>query len=115
MTSIEMLREFKVGFDKIDSDSYPEIYDEQIFMYINKAIDTIVNEGRKVFEENQTITDNLKSLIPNKPAKLTSTSHTATEWLFSLKNIDYLFHIRSSAKTKVGDVEGSTSKDYPTR
>ena len=26
MTSLEMLKEFKVGIDKIDSESYPEIY-----------------------------------------------------------------------------------------
>ena len=102
MNSLEMLREFKVGMDKIDSSSYPEIYDEQIFMYINKAIDEIVNEGRKVFEENQTITDNLKSLIPQKPLKiLPSTTVIDNEYTFDLSNKSYLFYIRGHLHTQL--------------
>jgi len=106
MTSSEMLREFKVGMDKIDSSSYPEIYDEQIFMYINKAIDSLVNEGRKVFEEDQIITDNLKSLIPNKPVRILPTSQTELETIFDLSNQSYLFYIRSHITTQVGDIKG---------
>ena len=109
MTSIEMLREFKVGMDKIDSSSYPEIYDEQIFMYINKAIDEVVNEGRRVFEKDQVITDNLKSLIPDKPKRILPSSNTDTEYLFSLSGHDYVFYIRSYFITQVGDIKGRAS------
>lgn len=107
MTSIEMLREFKVEIDKIDSSSYPEIYDEQIFMYINRAIDELVNQGRLIFEMNQTITDNLKSLIPQQPVEILPTSQTPTQSVFSLAGQSYLFYIRSHFKTKVGDVTGT--------
>lgn len=106
MNSIEMLREFKVGLDKIDSQSYPEIYDEQIYMYINKAIDALVNAGRKVFEEDQIITDNLKSLIPQKPLKILPTSFTNTETLFDLSNKSYLFFIRGYIITQAGTKTG---------
>lgn len=111
MTSLEMLREFKVGMDKIDSQSYPEIYDEQIYMFINKAIDMVVNAGRKVFEENQTITDNLKSLIPKVPVKIlpTAPAEGDVEYLFDLVGIDYLFYIRSSANVKV-TINGEVKK-----
>lgn len=107
MTSLEMLREFKVGMDKIDSDSYPEIYPEQIFMFINKAIDNLVREGRAVFEKDQMIIDNLKSLIPKRPAKLIATKVKDTEeYEFDLRNIDYLFYIRANIRIKVGDRTG---------
>lgn len=109
MTSAVMLREFKVGMDKIDSQSYPEIYDEQIYMFINKAINELVTEGRKIFETTQTITDNLKSLIPERPVILTATLVPNTdEYTFNLlaNNINYLFYIRSSIKTQVGTKTG---------
>lgn len=106
MTSIEMLREFKVEIDKIDSSSYPEIYDEQIFMYINRSIDELVNQGRIIFEINQTVTDNLKSLIPPQPVEILPTLQTPTESIFSLDNQSYLFYIRSHFKTKVGEISG---------
>ena len=106
MTSIEMLREFKVGMDKIDSSSYPEIYDEQIFMYINRTIDEIVNTGRRVFEKDSTTTDDLKSLIPEKPVKILPTSQTEYETYFDLTNQKYLFYIRSYIITQVGNNTG---------
>ena len=106
MTSQEMLREFKVEMDKIDSSSYPEIYDEQIFMYINRAIDEIVNAGRRVFEKDLVLVDDLKSLIPEKPVKILPTSQTTTETIFSLANQSYLFYIRSYINTEVGENKG---------
>lgn len=107
MTSLEMLREFKLGMDKIDSDSYPEIYNEQIFMFINKAINELVNEGRKIFEKDQTITDNLKSLISPKPVRIIPTKIPDTnEYIFDLSNQGYLFYIRASITTKIGDKTG---------
>lgn len=112
MTSNEMLREFKVEIDKIDSQSYPEIYDEQIFMYINRAIDELVNTGRRVFERDQIISDNLKSLIPDTPVKILPTSFTDTETLFSLTGRDYLFYIKSYITTSVGDKSGKAQVKY---
>lgn len=101
MTSIEMLREFKVGIDKIDSASYPEIYDEQIFMFINRYIIGVVNAGRKVFEETQTITDNLKALLSTPPVVLNSTTNALddTQYDFSLDQLGYYFYIKSYAIT----------------
>ncbi len=105
-----MLREFKVGIDKIDSSSYPEIYDEQIFMFINRFITQLVNAGRKVFEETQIITDNLKALIP-PPITLTSVQNILepTEYDFSLSGLGYWFYIKSYAKTSVGEVVGKAA------
>lgn len=105
MTSIEMLREFKVGMDKIDSDSYPEIYPEQIFMFINKAIDEIVEAGRRVFEKDAVITDSFKSLIDPRPTILKPTKFD-NEYIFSLDELDYLYYIRASVKVAVGNKEG---------
>jgi len=112
MTSIEMLREFKVGIDKIDSSSYPEIYDEQIFMFINRFITQLVNAGRKVFEESQVITDNLKSLIPNPPVRITSTVNSEDPTLYNsdLEGLDYYFYIKSYAMTLIaGDITGKAT------
>lgn len=94
-----MLREFKVGMDKIDSDSYPEIYPEQIFMFINKAIDEIVDAGRRIFEKDLVITDALKPLVNPRPVILSPTRFD-NEYLFSLEDLDYLYYIRSSAKVE---------------
>ena len=67
-----------------------------------KAIDELVNEGRKVFEQDQTITDNLKSLIPARPVVLIPVKAIGfEEYVFDLANIDYLFYIRASITTKV--------------
>ena len=98
MTSLEMLREFKVGMDKIDSDSYPEIYPEQIFMFINRAIDELVNAGRKIFEEDLVVTDILKSLINARPTVLKPTKFD-NEYVFNLETLDYLYYIRASITT----------------
>ena len=113
MTSIEMLKEFKVGIDKIDSDSYPEIYNEQIFMFINKAIDELVNEGRRVFEKDQIITDNLKSLIPKLPAKIIPIKDDEYDvYYFNLdKELGYLFYINASIFTSVGKLSGKAGVD----
>lgn len=105
MTSQEMVREFKIGTDKIDSESYPEIYEGQIYMFINKAISEIVNEGRKVFEKTQTITDNLKALIPARPINIVANKVIGTnDYTFDLSTagVNYLFYIRSSINTQVG-------------
>lgn len=104
MTSQEMLREFKIGIDKIDSESYPEIYPEQIFMFINKAIDDLVNEGRVLFEKDQVVTDNLKSLIPRDPVIINAVRIGASNrYSFNLTGIDYLFYISSEVEVKKGD------------
>lgn len=111
MTNIEMLREFKVGIDKIDSSSYPEIYDEQIFMFINRFIISLVNAGRKVFEEDQVITDNLKALL-SPPVKLTPTidSDDSSLFLVDLTGLDYFFYIKSYAVTRISsDLKGRAS------
>jgi hypothetical protein len=111
MTSLEMLREFKVGLDKIDSSSYPEIYDEQIFMFINRFIISLVNAGRKVFEEDQVITDNLKALL-SAPTKIVPTQDPNDATLFNvdLIGLDYYFYVKSYAITRItSDVKGKAS------
>lgn len=110
MTSLEMLREFKVGIDKIDSSSYPEIYDEQIFMFINRFITQLVNAGRKVFEETQVITDNLKSLVFTERLTSTVDPNEATQYNFDLREIAYYFYIKSYAVTLIlDDVQGKAT------
>ena len=101
MTSLEMLREFKVGLDKIDSSSYPEIYDEQIFMFINRFIISLVNAGRKVFEETQVITDNLKSLVFTERIDSVVDSNEISQYNFSLIGLNYYFYINSYAVTRL--------------
>lgn len=98
-----MLREFKVGIDKIDSSSYPEIYDEQIFMFINRFITQLVNAGRKVFEETQVITDNLKSLVFTERLSSVVNPNEPTQYDFSLIDLDYYFYIKSYAITRITD------------
>lgn len=101
MTSLEMLREFKVGIDKIDSSSYPEIYDEQIFMFINRFITQLVNAGRKVFEETQVITDNLKALVNTERLTFELEQEDLSRYIFSLVGLDYYFYIKSYALTSI--------------
>ena len=55
MTNSQMILEFKVGLDKVDSQAYPELYDEQIYIFLNSAIEALVNVARKEYEQNKVI------------------------------------------------------------
>jgi hypothetical protein len=68
MTNDRLRIEVKVGLDKVDSSAYPELYNEQIDIFLDDAIDEYVSEARKAFELNQQITDDVKNLVVTEVA-----------------------------------------------
>lgn len=63
MTSLEMYQDFQVYLDKIDSQDLPEIYPEQIFTFLNTAVDEYIQAVREAFEKNTKIADDAISLV----------------------------------------------------
>ena len=67
----ERLRiEFRVGLDKVDSSAYPEIYDEQIDIFLDDAIDAFVGQARESFEATQKVADEVRSLVVNQEVEV---------------------------------------------
>lgn len=70
MTISDMHLAFKLEFDKLDSENYPDILPEEIDFLLNKAQDRFVkqrygttNAKRQSFEQSQKRIDDLKALV----------------------------------------------------
>ena len=79
MTIEQFHIEFKVFFDKTDSDAYPEFLDGEIDIYLNEAQERIIKQRygknniyRAGFEEGQKRTEDLKNLVTTKFTSLSS-------------------------------------------
>lgn len=98
MTNDQLRIEVRVGLDKVDTSAYPDLYDEQINIFLDDAITEYVHESRKVFEQTQQITDDVKALVP-APLTLTASRVNSTEWLVALPdNYLYLLNVRAYVK-----------------
>jgi hypothetical protein len=96
MTSKEMLIQFKVILDKVDSQSYPDFHPEQIYLFINKAVNEYVLKLRRVFEENQQLADDGKALM--KEVVLDTTDKGDNIFSVAFPS-DYVYLLRCSATT----------------
>jgi len=70
MTVADLILDYKIKADKLDSQSYPEIQDEVIVFLLNEAIIRFikqryggVNPKRDSFEESQKRTDDLRTVV----------------------------------------------------
>lgn len=63
MTSLEMYQKFEVYMDKVDSQDLPEIYPEQVFIFLNSAVNEYVQAIRVNFEKTSKIADDALSLV----------------------------------------------------
>lgn len=81
MTNTEMILEFKLTFDKVDSSSYPGFEAEEIYFFLNEAQERLVknrygrnNLYKSGFEEIQKRTDDLSNIVVTNYAAVTSVS-----------------------------------------
>lgn len=114
MTSQDMIIEFKVLLDKVDSQAYPELYAEQIYIFLNKAIDELVNRARKDYEETQVISDLIKPLVKTGYITGSVVSGNSNVYQFPVTSVvtteggvtgmSYRFFLRAQAKVTLGAV-----------
>lgn len=63
MTPLEMLQEFQVHYDKVDADSLPRMYPEEVFLFLNDALWTYVVAARKSLDDNTQLSEDLAPLV----------------------------------------------------
>jgi hypothetical protein len=63
MTSAKMVQRFQVRYDKLDTQDLPDIPVEQALIYLNDAVDEIVQAGRLEFEKTSKVRDDISSLV----------------------------------------------------
>ena len=85
MTIEQLHTEFKVFFDKVDSEAYTEFLDGEIDIMLNEAILRLVkrryginNIYKKGFEETQKRTDDLKELVVTRFADVVNSEQQNT-------------------------------------
>lgn len=81
MTNTEMILEFKLTLDKVDSSSYPDFESEEIYFFLNEAQERLVktrysrnNIYKAGFEEIQKRIDDLSNIVVTNYASVTSVS-----------------------------------------
>lgn len=81
MTVAEMHISFKLGYDKVDSQSYPNFLPQEIDFFLNKGQEQFIatrlgpnNLLRKGFEENQRRIDDLRTLVISETLSSTKLS-----------------------------------------
>jgi hypothetical protein len=83
MTGPEMIHEFKLGLDKIDSFSVPNLLDSEAYSILNNAYEQVItqrlygnNTRREAVEETQKRIDDLRNLTHNYSYDLSTISNT---------------------------------------
>lgn len=82
MNIAQFHREFKIAFDKADSEAYPEFLDGEIDYYLNEAQDRFIKQRygvnniyRAGYEQIQKRTDDLKALVVSRYASISPVNH----------------------------------------
>lgn len=121
MTAAQMVLEFKLGLDKMDSSAYPDILESEILFWLNEAQEQfvrnrygLVNIYGKGFEEIQKRIDDLSNIVVTKFAAVTAltteenTYRVSTTSLFNdeahlvSSTNTYMYFIRGRAKVVKG-------------
>ncbi|MDO7847623.1 hypothetical protein Q5H92_14740 [Hymenobacter sp. M29] len=63
MTRLEMHQEFQLHCDKVDADSLPKIYPEEIDLFLNDSVLNLVLQARKELETTSQVSENFRSLV----------------------------------------------------
>ena len=85
LTPLEMLQEFQVHYDKVDVESLPKMYPEEVYLLLNDAQSYYVVEARKALEENTQLSEDLSSLVLD--GTVTDSTSTPTSTTFPLNSI----------------------------
>ncbi|HEY8364244.1 MAG TPA: hypothetical protein VIK84_01620 [Haloplasmataceae bacterium] len=114
MTNTEMILEFKLTLDKVDSSSYPDFADEEIYFFLNESQDRIIktrysrnNLYKSGFEEIQKRIDDLSNIVVTNYAAVTSVSTETNTYKIDISTLytdeahttpsteSYMFYLRS--------------------
>lgn len=117
MTSIEMVREFRIFVDKVDSQSVPDFEIEEIYIFLNEAQERYIkthyglnNIYQKSFEASQKRTDDLSNLVVTRFTAINLVSYEVNTYeakldtLYTNEAMDiastdtYMFFIRGRAR-----------------
>ncbi len=63
MTTQEMIKEFKISIDKVDTQAYRDLQTGQILTFLNQAQDRYIKQKFDEFERTNRITEDLKNLV----------------------------------------------------
>lgn len=119
MTIGRMHIEFKAGFDKSESLSYPDFRPEEIDLFLNKATESIVkqrysgnNLRRESVEETQKRRDDLRMLTKNYTStNITNTAENKPNGFFVGLPSDYWFTLEEEVSISYLDCHGTILND----
>lgn len=83
LTPTQMLQEFQVHYDKVDAESLPRMYPEEVFLFLNDAQLEYCKEARKVLEESTQLTEDLRTLVVDGYIEPQTTSPTQVTYPLS--------------------------------
>lgn len=63
LSPLEMLQEFQVHYDKVDADSLPRMYPEEVYLFLNDAQWSYVVEARKAVDAATQLSEDLAPLV----------------------------------------------------
>jgi hypothetical protein len=114
MTNAEMILEFKLTLDKVDSSSYPDFESEEVYFFLNEAQEKLVktrysrnNIYKSGFEEIQKRTDDLSNIVVTNYASITSVTTETNIYKIDINTLytdeshttpsteTYMFYLRS--------------------
>lgn len=126
MTVQQFHREFKITFDKIDSEAYPELLDGEIDYYLNEAQDRFIKQRygpnniyRAGFEQIQKRTEDLKEIVKTRYAAVSEVEYYTASGLnvyradvsslftdeaqTTTSTDEYMFFVKTLAQTCKGE------------
>jgi hypothetical protein len=111
MNIIEWHQAFKVQLDTLDTQSALRLQPEVVDVFLNKAINKIIQDAYEGFETTQKLSDVLSSQTklvkyPNSTAPLTTNAFDNNLYGFDLPP-DYYFHLQSNARLEINKQQGN--------
>jgi hypothetical protein len=95
---------FKVQLDSLDTESALRLQPEVVDIFLNKAVNKVILDLYKQYEETQEISDNLSS--QTVPTECTFSLLEEGQYKVSLPE-DYYYYLQSSARLKINSTEGN--------
>jgi hypothetical protein len=117
----QLILSFKLKLDKIDSQAYPDILEEEIRFWLDEAADRFVkqryernNLKRKGFEETQKRTDDLRLAVRTQTlGAIASTDYPGFAYSVTLPD-DYRYLLKVQAEVRYLDCNDLTDTEFTT-
>lgn len=99
-------REFQIAFERqlqtiiAGYNVTTKITSDMIFSYINRAKDEYVNQLYRVFQQNQEITDKLRTLVTKTITNFNAAVHEDNSWYYEYPK-DYLFTLGEEVEIRI--------------